>query len=83
MTPWFKNPLLTRLFITVGSKGFKPVSCLFSVPCLVGDDGKIIVCLDTKEDIERALKATGQGEELFENFMELIKSMAKREVGVP
>ena len=53
------------------------------VPCLVGDDGKIIVCLDTKEDIERALKTTGQGEELFENFMELIKSMAKREVGVP
>ena len=56
---------------------------MFIVPCLVGDDGKIIVCLDTKEDIERALKATGQGEELFENFMELIKSMAKREVGVP
>jgi len=68
---------------TVGSKGFKAGVLLFIVPCLVGDDGKIIVCLDTKEDIERALKASGQGEELFENFMELIKSMAKREVGVP
>ncbi len=79
----FKNPLLTRLFITVRSKGFKLVFWLLIMPCLVGDDGKIIVCLDTKEDIERALKATGQGEELFENFMELIKSMAKREVGVP
>jgi len=47
------------------------------MPCLVGDDGKIIVCLDTREDIERSLKATGQGEEYFEKFMELIKSMVK------
>ncbi len=51
--------------------------------CLVGEDGKIIVCLDKPEDIERELKATGQGEEYFENLMQLIRSMAKREVGPP
>ena len=51
--------------------------------CLVGEDGKVIVCLDKPEDIERELRATGQGEEYFENLMQLIRSMAKREVGPP
>ena len=50
------------------------------MPCLTDEDGKIIVCLDKQEDIDRALVHSGQGKELLDNFEQLIRSMAKREV---
>ena len=34
------------------------------------------MCLDKREDIEGELKATGQGEEYLESFMQFIRSMA-------
>jgi hypothetical protein len=51
------------------------------MPCLTDKDGKIIVCLDTQEDIDRALVHTGQGEELLDNFVQLIRSMANMRGG--
>ena len=50
------------------------------MPCLTDEDGKIIVCVDKQEDIDRALVHGGQGKELLDNFEQLIRSMAKREV---
>jgi len=50
------------------------------MPCLTDEDGKIILCLDKQEDIDRALVHSGQGKELLDIFEQLIRSMAKREV---
>jgi len=50
------------------------------MPCLTDKDGKIILCADKQEDIDRALVHSGQGKELLDNFEQLIRSMAKREV---
>ena len=51
------------------------------MPCLTDEDGKMIVCLDTQEDIDRALVHSGQGKELLDNFVQLIRSMANTRGG--
>ena len=68
--------MLTRLFITVGSKGFKPVSCLLIVPCVKDKEGNM-ECLDTMKDIENALKATGQGEEVMDELAKLFYELLR------
>jgi hypothetical protein len=74
----FKNPLPSKLFITVGSKGFKPVFCLLIMPCVKDKEGNM-ECLDTMKDIEDALKATGQGEEVMDELAKLFYELLRED----
>ena len=60
----------------IGSKGFKPVSCLLIVPCVKDKEGNM-ECLDTMKDIESALKATGQGEEVMDELAKLFYELLR------